>query len=106
MISWKLTNNPGLINKVENGQNTTYERGTQGWHEFEQWKAQGNVPEEEITPLEQAAIDAVKYQELRRNEYPPLAEQLDMMYKDALSNGTTWKDLIQSIKVKYPKPTI
>jgi hypothetical protein len=44
MITWAETYNPDLINKVENGQNTTYRRGTQGWNEFEVWKAQGNVP--------------------------------------------------------------
>jgi hypothetical protein len=44
MITWAETSNPDLINKVENGRYTTYRKGTQGWNEFEAWKAQGNEP--------------------------------------------------------------
>ena len=41
--------------------------------------------------------------ENRKKEYPPLAEQLDMIYHD-LENGTSnWQTLIKSIKEKYPK---
>lgn len=46
---------------------------------------------------------ASKYRELRANEYPPIKEQLDMQYKDMVNGTTVWKDLITSIKDKYPK---
>ena len=39
------------------------------------------------------------YREKRIDEYPPLNEQLDMIYHDF--NG--WKKLIKTIKEKYPK---
>lgn len=41
-----------------------------------------------------------RYKEMRRNEYPPIAEQLDMIYHDIDS----WKETINNIKAKYPKP--
>ena len=43
------------------------------------------------------------YIEQRRNAYPPIAEQLDMMYWDVFRNENTWVDTIAAIKTKYPK---
>jgi len=40
----------------------------------------------------------------RRNEYPPMADQLDMIYHDQVNGTTTFKDAIETIKTKYPKP--
>jgi hypothetical protein len=45
------------------------------------------------------------YQLQRASEYPRIQEQLDMQYWDAVNGTTNWKDLIASIKDKYPKPT-
>lgn len=43
------------------------------------------------------------YQSKRSDAYPPIKEQLDMIYKD-LSNGTTtFVDFIGSIKQQFPK---
>lgn len=42
-----------------------------------------------------------QYQIERRKEYPPLEEQLDLMYHGGYD---AWKTLIQGIKDKYPKP--
>lgn len=39
----------------------------------------------------------------RVSEYPPLEEQLDMIYHDMEEGTTVWHDLIKSIKNKYPK---
>ena len=36
--------------------------------------------------------------------YPPIEDQLDMMYKDQINNTTTWRDAITAIKNKYRKP--
>jgi len=36
----------------------------------------------------------------RKNEYPPLEEQLDMIYHEGIE---AWKSKIKSIKDKYPK---
>ncbi len=44
------------------------------------------------------------YKDLRRLSYPPVAEQLDMMYHDKVNSTTTWLDAIDAIKITYPKP--
>lgn len=43
------------------------------------------------------------YAEKRKEAYPPIAEQLDMLYWDKLNNTSNWSDLITEIKRKYPK---
>lgn len=39
----------------------------------------------------------------RKEEYPSIEEQLDMIYHDLQDGTDNWKTLIQSIKEKYPK---
>ncbi len=46
------------------------------------------------------------YKEKRRKDYPPIVDQLDMIYKDKINSTELWRNLITSIKVKYPKPII
>ncbi len=46
--------------------------------------------------------DATQYQ--RDRQYPSIGDQLDMQYNDAVNGTTTWKDAIDAIKAKYPKP--
>lgn len=43
------------------------------------------------------------YAQKREQEYPHVKNQLDMIYKDQVNSTTTWKDLIATIKAKYPK---
>ena len=43
------------------------------------------------------------YKENRLKEYPPIEDQLDMLYWDSINGTTKWKDIISSIKSKYPK---
>lgn len=43
------------------------------------------------------------YAELRQQEYPPIEEQLDMIYWDKVNGTNDWVDLITEIKEKYPK---
>ena len=43
------------------------------------------------------------YKENRVKEYPSIEDQLDMLYWDSVNGTTKWKDLIASIKSKYPK---
>ena len=43
------------------------------------------------------------YQFLRKVEYPPIVDQLDMLYWDAVNDTTVWKDTIDRVKKKYPK---
>lgn len=48
------------------------------------------------------ALEAV--QAARRAEYPPLNEQLDMQYWDAVNGTSIWRDTIDAIKAAHPKP--
>ncbi len=43
------------------------------------------------------------YIELRLLAYPPVEEQLDMIYWDMVNGTRKWQDTIQAIKEKYPK---
>lgn len=76
----------------------------------------GNIPftaEEEAEWDAREAEDEIQnaeylkkeYQRQRASEYPSIQEQMDMQYWDAVNGTTNWKDLIASIKDKYPKPT-
>ena len=44
-----------------------------------------------------------QYQRDRKLEYDAL-NQFELQYDDSLDGGTRWKDAIQVIKDKYPKP--
>ena len=57
----------------------------------------------EMTRL-QTEYDAKQYQRDRQPEYPPIADQQDMQFHDAIDGTTTWQDAIQAVKTKYPKP--
>lgn len=43
------------------------------------------------------------YAEKRQKAYPPITEQLDMIYWDNVNNTDFWKTKITEIKKKYPK---
>lgn len=43
------------------------------------------------------------YADLRRSEYPPIVDQLDMIYWDKINGTNRWQDMITEIKEKYPK---
>lgn len=63
-------------------------------------REQARLREEERILEEQRT----EYMRLRQSEYPPLAEQLDMMYHDRINGTENWLDTITMIKTKYPKP--
>ena len=44
-----------------------------------------------------------QYQRDRKLEYDAL-NQFELQYDDSLDGGTRWKDAIQAIKNKHPKP--
>ena len=77
--------------------------------------ANGEVTEVELTAeefaqrekdeAEGAADEAANgYKMHRRNSYPLLGDQLDMIYKDKLDGGTRHHDAIAAVKAEYPKP--
>jgi uncharacterized lipoprotein NlpE involved in copper resistance len=49
----------------------------------------------------QSWVDPDDYKNNRKKEYPPMADQLDMIFHGGLD---LWKQNIQAIKDKYPKP--
>jgi hypothetical protein len=55
----------------------------------------------------EAVVNAMLASEVIRQkraaEYPPVQEQMDMMYHDALNGTLTWVDMVRSIKSKHPK---
>jgi hypothetical protein len=69
-----------------------------------------NIPEPKQADIDsklvelQAEYDAKAYARNRVAEYPPIADQQDMQFHDAIDGTTTWQDAIQAVKNKYPKP--
>jgi hypothetical protein len=65
------------------------------------------VSPEEIAALqaaEQSRLAAIPYTEKRRNEYPLIQDQLDLLYWDKVNGTNNWQTAIQAVKDKYPKP--
>lgn len=59
----------------------------------------------EISKEEIVKPNIPDYYALRRNEYPPLGDQLDAIWKGENSTAfVTMRDTILAIKSKYPKP--
>jgi DUF2075 family protein len=56
--------------------------------------------------LTQNYIIELSYKEQRKTNYPPIDEQLDMLYWDLMNGTDKWRDKITEIKTKYPKPTL
>ena len=56
--------------------------------------------------VEGSDIVTPSYKEVRSSAYPPIEEQLDMMYWDKRRGTTTWKDKITEIKDLYPKSQV
>jgi len=51
----------------------------------------------------QTLVDSKAYIDSRRDEYPSIGDQLDMIFKAGLG-GDEFQAAIQEIKDKYPKP--
>ena len=47
-----------------------------------------------------AEVETKAYQEKRKLEYPPIADQLDDIYHNGID---AWKATIKTVKDKYPK---
>lgn len=59
--------------------------------------------EDEADRLHQVWLNE-QYKRDRAKEYPPIADQLDMLYHDKIDGTNTWENAIQAVKDKYPKP--
>lgn len=61
---------------------------------------------EQVYSLEQKTADMLAkqdYKERRRNDYPSIGDQLDMLFHDQVNGTTTWKDSLAAVKAKWPK---
>ena len=47
--------------------------------------------------------DAQEYARNRASEYPPIGDQLDMIYKDMKNGTTTHAEAVEAVKTKHPK---
>ena len=73
---------------------------TQGYEEQEveeayngAWYLEGFAPQK----------PAPSYKEQRMAAYPPVGEQLDMIYWDKVNGTNLWQEMIANIKTTYPK---
>ncbi len=62
--------------------------------------AQGNKVEIDMA-LVNAWVDPEAYKYQRAAEYPSITDQLDKIFHDGIDE---WKETIQAVKTKYPKP--
>ena len=86
MISWKLTSNPDMINKIVDGMTTTYQKEypsieyvegkpvdiikkTEGWIEYEKFLLGGGVAEPYQTDSEKLAFDTLEARIARSKAY-------------------------------------
>ena len=58
----------------------------------------------EIVRLD-AEYASQQYARDRAAAYPPIGEQLDMMYWDSVNDTTTWASAIAAVKAAHPKPS-
>ena len=69
---------------------------------------------EGVTPPEESAVqaelsslieawEAQEYARNRASSYPPIGDQLDMIYKDMKNGTTTHAEAVEEVKTKYPK---
>ena len=50
----------------------------------------------------QAEYDSKQYQ--RDRQYPPIGEQLDMLYWDKVNVTSKWQESVSKVKSDHPKP--
>jgi predicted phosphoribosyltransferase len=51
-----------------------------------------------------AELEATEYIYDRQNAYPSIGDQLDMIFKSGVLDGTDWAAAIQAVKDANPKP--
>ena len=76
------------------------ESGIFGEPEFEIPKWEDVEKELELLKIE---FEKLEYQRKRKPEYPKIEDQLDLLYHKGVEG---WKEEIQKVKDKYPKPVV
>ena len=91
VIGWKFDHQQGM--RTEDGVITEFPGGVPSQEDQDTWTAEYDV-----------YIADTKYRCDRKEEYPSIQDQLDMQYRDLVDGTTTWKDSVEAVKTKYPKP--
>jgi hypothetical protein len=72
------------------------------------WLADTPEISKEVLDAKVAELEAdytnKQYQRDRAAAYPSLADQLDMLYHDAVDGTTTWQEAVAAVKAAHPKP--
>jgi len=95
---YKIVQNTGFPDQIYRKSDKAWipkDSGNRHYQEFLQ-----DVKKQGLSIVEGPDITTKSYAELRKEEYPPLEEQLDKIYHSTL---TAWKADIKAIKDKYPK---
>ena len=77
--------------------------GSMDWQDESITRPSDEDIETELKKLQDTYV-AQEYARNRKAEYDAL-NQSEMQYDDEVSGTTTWKDAIDAIKTKYPKPS-
>ena len=77
--------------------------GSMDWQDESIIRPSDEDIETELKKLQDTYV-AQEYARNRKAEYDAL-NQFEMQYDDEVNGTTTWKDAIDAIKTKYPKPT-
>ena len=98
---YKLTDTETII-RLADGASIPADPANTDYAEYLEWVADGN------TATAADAIPDPTYQENRVAEYPPIGDQLDLLYKDMLADKGdktgAWFTAVKTVKDKYPKP--
>jgi hypothetical protein len=58
----------------------------------------------ELAVIVSEYTSATSYADERVLDYPPIQDQLDMIYKDGTNRTNKWAEMITAIKLNHPKP--
>ncbi len=90
VIGWKFNHQEGMV--TADNVITEFPGGIPSQEEQDTWVAEYETH-----------MASIKYKSDRENEYPPIEDQLDMLFWDKKNGTTEWEDSVQVIKDKYPK---
>jgi hypothetical protein len=92
---YKLTNTETII-RIADGASIPADPANSDYAEYLEWVADGN------TATAADAIPDPTYQENRVAEYPPIGDQLDLLYKDMLADKGdktgAWFTAVKTVK--------
>ncbi len=71
------------------------------------WNLSTSIPTQEDIDNWASEFDLQyrQQQAVLKRKYPPIQEQLDMIYHDKIENTTVWLDTLSAIKENNPIPT-